>query len=112
MGGYQLPISLDIFRGRYRDSFTKPTAIPSGVTQTYKFRLPTVNHVFKPGHRIMIQIQSSLFPLYERNPQTFVPNIFLATPEDYKKEEITNQPGGATHGGGLLPVVGDDKVGA
>ncbi|SNS38282.1 CocE/NonD family hydrolase [Sphingopyxis indica] len=109
MGGYQLPISLDIFRGRYRDSFTKPTAIPSGVTQNYKFRLPTVNHVFQPGHRIMIQIQSSLFPLYDRNPQTFVPNIFLAKPEDYKKEEITILQGGDTPSGVLLPVVAVDQ---
>src|SRR3546814_6592624 len=57
MGGYQLAISQDIFRGRYRDSFANPTAIPSGVTQSYKFRLPTVNHVFQPGHRIMVQVQ-------------------------------------------------------
>src|SRR3546814_17497792 len=55
MGGYQLAISQDIFRGRYRDSFANPTAIPSGVAQSYKFRLPTVNHVFQPGHRIMVQ---------------------------------------------------------
>ncbi|WOF45132.1 CocE/NonD family hydrolase [Sphingopyxis indica] len=109
MGGYQLPISLDIFRGRYRDSFAKPTAIPSGVTQNYKFRLPTVNHVFQPGHRIMIQIQSSLFPLYDRNPQTFVPNIFLAKPEDYKKEEVTILQGGDTPSGVLLPVVAVDQ---
>lgn len=105
MGGYQLPVSLDIFRGRYRDSFAKPTAIPAGVTQKYKFRLPTVNHVFQPGHRIMVQIQSSLFPLYDRNPQTFVPNIFLARPEDYRKEEITILQGGDTPSGVLLPVV-------
>lgn len=109
MGGYQLPISLDIFRGRYRDSFAKPTAIPSGVTQNYKFRLPTVNHVFEPGHRIMIQIQSSLFPLYDRNPQTFVPNIFLARPEDYRKEEVTILQGGDTPSGVLLPVVAVDQ---
>lgn len=109
MGGYQLPISLDIFRGRYRDSFAKPTAIPSGVTQNYKFRLPTVNHVFEPGHRIMIQIQSSLFPLYDRNPQTFVPNIFLARPEDYQKEEVTILQGGDTPSGVLLPVVAVDQ---
>lgn len=55
MGGYELPISLDIFRGRYRNSFANPTAIPAGKVQEYKFRLPTVNHVFQPGHRIMIQ---------------------------------------------------------
>ncbi|HEY0085189.1 MAG TPA: CocE/NonD family hydrolase, partial [Allosphingosinicella sp.] len=85
MGGYQLPISLDIFRGRYRDSFEKPSAIPAGKVQRYRFRLPTVNHVFQPGHRIMVQVQSTLFPLYDRNPQTFVPNIFLAKKQDYRK---------------------------
>ncbi len=109
MGGYQLAISQDIFRGRYRDSFSNPTAIPSGVTQAYKFRLPTVNHVFQPGHRIMVQIQSSQFPLYDRNPQTFVPNIFLAKPEDYKKQEVTVLQGGDTASGVLLPVVPVDQ---
>ncbi|WP_447763458.1 CocE/NonD family hydrolase [Sphingopyxis panaciterrae] len=109
MGGYQLPISLDIFRGRYRNSFSQPTAIPSGVTQNYKFRLPTVNHVFKPGHRIMVQIQSSLFPLYDRNPQTFVPNIFLAKPGDYRAQEVTILEGGDTASGVLLPVVPVDQ---
>jgi len=109
MGGYQLAISQDIFRGRYRDSFSNPTAIPSGVTQTYKFRLPTVNHVFQPGHRIMVQIQSSQFPLYDRNPQTFVPNIFLAKPEDYKKQEVTILAGGDTPSSVLLPLVPVDQ---
>ncbi len=84
LGGYQLPIAMDIFRGRYRDSLEHPTAIPAGV-QHYRFALPHVNHVFQPGHRIMVQVQSSWFPLYDRNPQTFVPNIFFAKPEDYKK---------------------------
>jgi len=51
----------------------------------YRFTLPTANHVFLPGHRIMVQIQSSWFPLYDRNPQTFVPSIFWAKPEDYRK---------------------------
>jgi len=83
MGGYQLPISMDIFRGRYRASFEHPTAIPAGKTQRYRFALPTVNHVFLPGHRIMVQIQSSWFPLYDRNPQTYVDNIFFAKPADY-----------------------------
>lgn len=105
LGGYQLPISLDIFRGRYRQSFAEPTAIPTGVIQNYRFRLPTVNHVFQPGHRIMVQIQSSLFPLYDRNPQTFVPNIFLATPEDYRKQEVTILQGRDTPSGVLLPLV-------
>ena len=85
MGGYELPVSMDIFRGRYRDSFEHPSAIPSGQPQRYRFVLPTTNHVFLPGHRIMVQIQSSWFPLYDRNPQTFVPNIFFAKATDYIK---------------------------
>jgi putative CocE/NonD family hydrolase len=105
MGGYQLAISLDIFRGRYRNSFEHPSPIPAGKVQEYKFRLPTVNYVFKPGHRIMVQIQSSLFPLYDRNPQTFVPNIFFAKPTDYKSAEITLQRGIGGQSAVLLPVV-------
>jgi putative CocE/NonD family hydrolase len=85
MGGYQLAIAMDIFRGRYRESFEHPAAIPAGKPQRYRFVLPTVNHTFEPGHRIMVQIQSSWFPLYDRNPQTFVENIFFAKPADYVK---------------------------
>jgi hypothetical protein len=85
LGGYQLAISMDIFRGRYRESFERPSAIPAGKAQRYRFVLPTSNHVFLPGHRIMVQIQSSWFPLYDRNPQTYVPNIFFAKPSDYTK---------------------------
>lgn len=105
MGGYQLAISQDIFRGRYRDSFSKPTPIPAGKVQKYRFRLPTVNHVFQPGHRIMVQVQSSQFPLYDRNPQTYVPNIFLAKPGDYRAATVTLQRGGAAASAVLLPVV-------
>jgi predicted acyl esterase len=76
---------MDIFRGRYRESFSDPAAIPSNQPQRFRFTLPTANHVFLPGHRIMVQIQSSWFPLYDRNPQTFVPNIFFAKPQDYVK---------------------------
>jgi putative CocE/NonD family hydrolase len=85
MDGYELPISLDIFRGRYRTSFEHPQAVTPNQPLLYKFGLPTVNHVFQPGHRIMIQVQSTLYPLYDRNPQTFVPNIFDAKPADYQK---------------------------
>ena len=85
MGGYQLMISADIFRGRYRESFETAKPIAAGKPLLYRFNLPTANHVFLPGHRIMVQIQSSWFPLYDRNPQTFVPNIFWAKPTDYKK---------------------------
>jgi putative CocE/NonD family hydrolase len=85
LGGYQLPIAMDIFRGRYRQSLSSPGAIEPGKPLAYKFALPTSNHVFLPGHRLMVQVQSAWFPLYDRNPQTFVPNIFFAKPEDYKK---------------------------
>jgi putative CocE/NonD family hydrolase len=88
MGGYQLMISADILRGRYREAFDKPTPIPAGRKQRYRFALPTANHVFLPGHRIMVQVQSSWFPIYDRNPQTYVNNIFFATPGDYKKATI------------------------
>jgi len=85
MGGYQLMISADIFRGRYRESWATAKPIAANTPLAYRFSLPNANHVFLPGHRIMVQIQSSWFPLYDRNPQTFVPNIFNAQPADYKK---------------------------
>ena len=85
LGGYQLPISMDIFRGRYRSSLSQPQAIAPNTPLLYRFALPTANHVFLPGHRIMVQVQSSWFPLYDRNPQKFVPNIFFAKPDDYRK---------------------------
>jgi putative CocE/NonD family hydrolase len=105
MGGYELPISLDIFRGRYRTSFEHPEAISPDKPLLYRFGLPTVNHVFEPGHRIMVQVQSSLFPLYDRNPQTFVPNIFDAKAADYQKatQRIWHAPGQASFIN--LPVV-------
>jgi putative CocE/NonD family hydrolase len=105
MGGYELAISLDIFRGRYRTSFEHPEAITPNLPLLYRFGLPTVNHVFLPGHRIMVQVQSSLFPLYDRNPQTFVPNIFCAKPADYQNatQRIWHVPGNASFIS--LPVV-------
>jgi hypothetical protein len=89
MGGYQLPIAMDIFRGRYRESYSDPEPITPDEPLLYRFHLPTANHVFLPGHRIMVQIQSSWFPLYDRNPQTFVKNIFWAKPSDYRKATQT-----------------------
>ncbi len=85
MGGYQLMVSADIFRGRYRESFEIAKPIEAGKPLLYKFALPTANHVFLPGHRIMVQVQSSWFPLYDRNPQKFIPNIFWAKPQDFQK---------------------------
>jgi predicted acyl esterase len=88
MGGYELMISADILRGRYREAFDAPKPIPAGQKQLYRFSLPTANHVFLPGHRVMVQVQSSWFPLYDRNPQTYVKNIFFATAADYQKATI------------------------
>ena len=98
MGGYQLMIAADIFRGRYRESFSAAKAITPDQPLAYRFALPPANHVFLPGHRIMVQVQSSWFPLYDRNPQTFVPNIFWAKPGDYRKatQRIYHAPGAAS----------------
>ena len=105
MGGYQLGIALDIFRGRYRESLSVPTAVPVDVPQRYRFALPNADHVFLPGHRIMVQIQSTLFPLYDRNPQTFVANIFDARAGDYRPATMRILRGEATASAVLLPVV-------
>jgi hypothetical protein len=105
MGGYQLAVAMDIFRGRYRESLETPKPIAADKPLVYRFELPTANHVFLPGHRIMVQVQSSWFPLYDRNPQTFVQNIFWAKPGDYKKatQRIFHEPGNASFV--ELPVV-------
>jgi putative CocE/NonD family hydrolase len=98
MGGYQLMVSADIFRGRYRESPEKPAPLEAGTPLPYRFSLPTANHVFLPGHRMMVQIQSSWFPLYDRNPQVFVPNIFWAKAGDFRKavQRIYHAPGQAS----------------
>ncbi|TFW22377.1 CocE/NonD family hydrolase [Massilia arenosa] len=95
MGGYQLGIAMDILRGRYRNSLEHPSAIPANKVEKYRFALPNADHVFLPGHRIMVQVQSSWFPVYDRNPQTYVPNIFYAKPADYVKatQRIYHAPG-------------------
>ncbi len=98
MGGYQLMVSADIFRGRYRESLETAGPIAPDRPLPYRFALPTANHVFLPGHRIMVQVQSSWFPLYDRNPQSFVPSIFWARPEDYRRatQRIYHTPGQAS----------------
>jgi putative CocE/NonD family hydrolase len=95
LGGYQLGVAMDIFRGRYRTSLSTPQALTPNQPLLYTFNLPTANHVFLPGHRIMVQVQSSWFPLYDRNPQTYVPNIFFAKPGDYVKatQRVYHTPG-------------------
>jgi uncharacterized protein len=109
MGGYQLMVAADIFRGRYRNSLSNPQPIPVDQKQTYRFALPTSNHVFLPGHKIMVQVQSSWFPLYDRNPQTYVDNIFFAKPTDYKKATIKVFDAGSSASFIELPVVGAPK---
>lgn len=98
MGGYQLAIAMDIFRGRYRESLETPKPLAPGVPLGYRFALPNANHVFLPGHRLMVHVQSSWFPLYDRNPQTFTASIFWAKPEDYRKatQRVYHTPGNAS----------------
>jgi putative CocE/NonD family hydrolase len=84
MGGYQLAIAMDVIRGRYRTDPAHPSPVPADQPVTYEFSLPSVNYTVQPGHRLMVQVQSSWFPLYDRNPQTYVPNIFFAKREDYR----------------------------
>jgi putative CocE/NonD family hydrolase len=105
MSGFELPIGIEIFRGRYVDSFAKPRALRAGKVEHYRWGLPNVNHVFLPGHRIMVQVQSSLFPVYDRNPQTFVPNIFYAKSADYRKATQSIYHGGTTATAVYLPIV-------
>jgi putative CocE/NonD family hydrolase len=107
LAGYQLGIGMDIFRGRYVDGFYKPHALKPGKVERYRFELPTVNHSFMPGHRIMVQIQSSWFPLYDRNPQTYVPSIFFAKTADYRRATQSIFTGGTTASAILLPMIPD-----
>jgi putative CocE/NonD family hydrolase len=107
MSGYQMPIGIDIFRGRYRTSFEHPAALTPNEPAEFSFGMPMINRTIPAGHRIMVQVQSSLFPLYDRNPQTFVPNIFDAKPADYVKttQKIYHAPGKASYVS--LPVVAE-----
>jgi putative CocE/NonD family hydrolase len=89
MRGYQLMTNEEIFRGRYLDSFAQGRPLRAGSVREYRFSLHDVDHVFKAGHTVMVEIQTTWFPLYDRNPQTFVPNIMTASPEDYKPATIT-----------------------
>ncbi len=103
--GMQLPIGIEIYRGRYVHGFSTPAALKPGKIENYKFALPNVDHIIAPGHRIMVQVQSSLFPLYDRNPQSFVANIFDAKAGDYQPatQRIAFGPGQAS--AVWLPIV-------
>ena len=85
VGGYQQLVRGEPIRARYRRSFEKPVPMVPGKADSVKFEMPSIHHTFKRGHRIMVQVQSSWFPHIDRNPQTFVPNIFEAKPSDFRK---------------------------
>ncbi len=99
LGGYQQMVAADILRGRYRENPAEPRPLASNRTLEYVLRLPNVSHAFLPGHRVMVQIQSTWFPLYDRNPQTYVPNIMLARPGDFTRatQRIFRTGAQATH---------------
>ena len=106
MRGYQLITNAEIFRGRYLDSLVKPQALKPGSVREYKFSLHDVDHVFKAGHTVVVEIQSTWFPLYDRNPQTFVPNIMKAKPGEYKPATITIFAGPGHESSLQVPVMG------
>jgi putative CocE/NonD family hydrolase len=99
MAGYELMISADIFRGRYRENLESPKALAPNQVLEYTLSLPHANHTFLPGHRLMVQVQSTWFPLYDRNPQTFVPSIMTAPPSSYKaqRQRVHHSAGHPTH---------------
>ena len=103
--GMQMGVAFEIFRGRYVKNFANPQALKPGKIEEYKFGLPNVNQVFLKGRRIRLQVQSTLFPLYGRNAQTYVPNIFFAKAGDYKKATQSIHRSAATPSAVILPVV-------
>ena len=104
LAGYELALGIEIFRGRYVHGFSSPAPLQPGKVYDFQWSLPNVDHVFEPGHRIMIQVQSSLFPLYDRNPQSWVPSIMYAKPGDYVKATQTVHTGGNAASAVWLPV--------
>jgi putative CocE/NonD family hydrolase len=90
--GYQLMVAEEIFRGRYRHSFTAPEPVKPNEPTEYKWSLHGIDHTFLPGHKLMVEVQSSWFPLYDRNPQTWVANIMSAPASAYHAETITVLP--------------------
>jgi len=105
MRGFQLMTNMEIFRGRYLSGFDKPTALTPGKIEEFQWSLHGVDHVFKKGHTLLVEIQSTWFPLYDRNPQTFVPNIMKANPEDYKPATVTIYADDKRDSKLILPVI-------
>ena len=104
MGGYEMLVRGEVMRGRFRKSFEKPEPFTPGKVEEVKFYLPDVAHTFKKGHRIMVQVQSTWFPLVDRNPQTFV-NVYTATEADFQKATIKIYHSAQYPSSVILPVV-------
>ena len=109
MSGYELMIAGDVFRARYRNGYDKPMPVAANSVLPYQIRYPANDHTFRKGHRIMVQIKSSWFPLIDRNPQTFVPNIFLAKGSDFQKTTQRVYRSGRNASYIALPVLGSAK---
>jgi putative CocE/NonD family hydrolase len=107
LAGYQLPVGMEIFRGRYVHGLDKAAPLTPGKPEAYRFALPMTDHIFAKGHRIMVQVQSTWFPVYDRNPQTFVPSIFEAKASDYQKATQTIFHEQAMPSAVRLPIVKD-----
>lgn len=110
LGGYQLMIAGDVFRGRYRNDFTRPEPIVPGRVEHYRITFPANDHVFRRGHRIMVQVQSTWFPVIDRNPQRYVPNIFLARDEDFQPATQRVYRSAAHPSHIALPVVAAERT--
>ena len=104
MSGYQLPVAMEVFRGRFRKSFSDPQPLVANQPAEFVIDLHQINHTFLKGHHIMIQVQSSWFPVIDRNPQKYVPSIFDAKDSDYIKAEQSIYFGGANGTYIELPV--------
>jgi hypothetical protein len=104
MGGYQMLVRGEIFRGRYRNSFENPSAFTPNKVERVKFELPDISHTFRKGHKIMIQVQSSWFPLADRNPQQFI-NIYTADDKDFRKAQIKVYHDAKRPSGIILPIL-------
>ena len=105
MGGFQFMVANDVLRGRYLDSFEKPRPLVPNKVEKFTIDLHTQEYTFKPGHRIMVQVQSSWFPLIDRNPQRYVPNIFNASAADFRKAVHAVQRSAAWPSHLMLPIL-------
>jgi putative CocE/NonD family hydrolase len=104
LGGYEFMLAEEVFRSRYRNSYEKPEPVEPDAINSYVFSLRSRDHTFKAGHRIMIQVQSTWFPLIDRNPQQYIPNIYDAVQADFQAEKHSVYHGGAAASYISLPL--------